>query len=344
MPCNCLRQSILVITLSDPQEQQAVPIIGGPKKSATSTMHAQPAIDGRVHVELTRNLRCLMKRANLYLQEIACATEHIITCVMDVRHIKCASTLSLLKNVANATNIDDIFSGLTSENVITFEHYSTIKRIIVTFCSKSEILQMELNVYEEEFRKFTQSKLLKRTKFYNEESCDNCFRDMVELFITTDSTWNECPVFMKILDLENTIANIFQCETFALHIRSIDYEPQSHKLCFAVSPGTLKSVFPLTIEEWVSITNHGVVELKCLEFHYKVQEKGSYHFFIFGILIYNVYLSFTSAGKENIFLDVEDMMCSSRSRDNVTTTDSNLFMNVFNYHFLQIIFLILEIL
>ena len=216
-----------------------------------------------------------MKRANFYLQEIVCATEHIVTCVMDVRHIKCVSNSSLLKDVVIATNIDDVFSGLSSRNVTTFEHYSIIKRIITTFCSKSEMLQANLNVYEEEFRRFTQSKLLKKATFYNQENCGICSTDMVELIIATDSSWNECPTFMKIIDLEDTIANTFQCETFALHIRSIDYERQSHRLCFAVSSDTLKSVFPLTTEEWVSITNHGVVELRCLEFHYKVQEKGT---------------------------------------------------------------------
>ena len=273
MPCYCL-QFNSVLTLSDPQKQQEVPIVDGAESSAASAMHDLPAIDRGVHVELIENLRSLMKRTNLYLQESGCATEHVVTCIMDVRHIQCVSKESPLKDVVIAKNIDKIFSGLSSKNVITFEHYSTIKRLIVTLCSKSEALKMELGVYEAEFRKFTQSKLLMSAKLYDEGLCRIGSEDMVEIIITTDTSWNDHTVFMKICDLENTITNAFQCEAFSLHLRSIDLEAKSIRLWFAASASTLKSVFPLTSEEWVSITNQGVVELKCLDFHYKVQEKG----------------------------------------------------------------------
>ena len=243
-------------------------------------MHDLPAIDRGVHVDLMENLRSLMKRTNLYLQETGCATEHIVTCIMDVRHIQCVSKESPLKDVASATNIDDIFSGLSSKNVITFEHYSTIKRLIVTLCSKSEALKMELGVYEAEFRRFTQSKLLMSAKLYDEGLYSIGSEDMVEIIITTDSSWNDHPVFIKICDLESTIANAFQCDAFSLHLKSIDLEAMSVTLRLAASISTLKSVFPLTTEEWISITNHGVVELRCLEFHYKVQEKGTTFFSI----------------------------------------------------------------
>ena len=268
------------LTLSDPQEQKAVPIVDGAKSSAATTMHDLPAIDRGFHVELIENLRSLMKRTNLYLQETGCATEHVVTCIMDVRHIQCVSKESPLKDVVSATNIDDIFSGLSSKNVITFEHYSTIKRLIVTLCSKSEALKMELGVYEAEFRRFTQSKLLMSAKLYDEGLCGIGSEDMVEIIITTDSSWNDHPVFMKICGLESTIANAFQCEAFSLHLRSIDLEAKSVRLWFAASVSTLKSVFPLTAEEWASITKQGVVELKCLDFHYKVKKKGT-AFFLF---------------------------------------------------------------
>ena len=221
--------------------------------------------------ELMDDLSSLMKGANLYLQETNCTAAHLVTCVMDVRCMKCVSNESPFKSIVTATSITDVMSGLTSKHVITFEHFSTIKRIIVTLCSKSAGLQMELKAYED---KFSQSKILNSVKFYDEEYCSHGSEDMVELIITTDSSWNECPGFMKVLELEDTIANAFQCESFALHLRSIDHEPRSQRLSFAVSLITLKSVFPLTTEEWASITNHGVVELKCYEFHYKVHNKG----------------------------------------------------------------------
>ena len=259
--------------LSNPSDQQVVPTIDGDRKSAPLAIHDLPVIDGKVYLGLMENMRSLMKRTRLYLQETGCATDHVVTCIMDVRHIKCISNESQLKQIVSATSISDVFSGLCSRNVITFEHYSAIKRLIITLCSKSEALQMELKVYENEFGRFTQSKLLKSARFCDKQPCGN--GDMVELIITIDGSWNECPIFMKVLDLEITVANVFQCETFALHLRSIDHEAKSLRLWFAVSIRTLKSVFPLTTEEWVTITNQGVVELKCLEFHYKVHEKGT---------------------------------------------------------------------
>ena len=255
-------------------EQQAVPIVDGAMKSVTSAMHDLPAIDRGVHLGLMENLRSLMKRTNLRLQEIGCSTEHLVTCVMDVRHIKCVSNESPLKDVVPATSIGDVFSRLSSRKVITVEHYSTLKRIIITLCSETQALKLELNVYEDELRRCTLNKALESAKFYDVMSCSNDSEDMVELILTTDSSWNECPVFPKVLNLEYIIANVFQCEVFVLHLRSIDQESQSHTLRFAVPLSTLKSVFPLTSEEWVSITAHGVVELKCLEFHYNVLEKG----------------------------------------------------------------------
>ena len=239
-------------------------------------MHDLPPIDRRVHFGLMENLRSLMKRTNIYLQETGCTTEHVVTCIMDVRHIKCTLNGSQLKDVVSATSINDAFSGLTTRNVLPFEHYSTIKRIIITLCSKNEALEKELRLYEDALRGFTMSKAMGSAKFYDENPCSNEAQDMVELIITTNSSWNECPVLLNVLDLEDTIAKIFQCEIFALHLRSIDNEPQSVTLCFALSYNILKSVFPLTTEEWISVTNHGVVELKCLEFDYNIimQEKG----------------------------------------------------------------------
>ena len=240
-------------------------------------MHNLPAIDRRVHLGLMENLRSLMMRTNLRLQEIGCSTEHLVICVMDVRHIKCVSNESPLKDVVVATNIGDVFSRLSSRNIITIEHYSTLKRIIITLCSETQALEVELNVYEDKLRRCTLNKALESAKFYDVMSCSNDSENMVELILTTDSSWNECPVFLKVLNLEDIIANVFQCEVFALHLRSIDQESQSHTLRFAVPLSTLKSVFPLTSEEWVSITAHGVVELKCLEFYYNVLEKGIPH-------------------------------------------------------------------
>ena len=252
--------------------REMVAIGEGVDSSESSAVCGLPQIDRQFYHGMMNELLSVMKRTNLYLQETNCTTAHLVTCVMDVRYMKCDSNESPLKSIVSATSITDVMSGLTAKQVITFEHFSTIKRIIVTLCSESEGLQMELKAYED---KFSQSKILKSVKFYDEKYCSHGSEDMVELIITTDSSWNECPGFMKVLELEDTIANAFQCELFALHLRSIDHEPLSQRLSFAVSPKTLKSVFPLTTEEWASISNHGVVELKCYEFHYKVHSKGN---------------------------------------------------------------------
>ena len=228
-------------------------------------------IDRKFQRGLMDKLSSLMKGTNLYLQETRCATEHLVTCIMDVRHIKCVSNESPLKDVVSATSIAGVMSGLTSKQVVTLEHFSTIKHIIITLCSKSKDLQKELRVYEDDFRRLSQCENLESVKFV---SCGNVSKDMVELIITADSSWNVGPVLKKVLKLEDTIANAFQCESFALHLRSIDREPQFQRLSFAVSLTTIKSVFPLTPEEWASITKHGVVELKCYEFHYKELDRG----------------------------------------------------------------------
>ena len=269
LPINCLLKFNL--TYPPSESQDIVAVVESVKSSESSVVCG---LTRKLQHELMDELSSLMKRTHLYLQETRCAMKHVVTCIMDVRHIKCVSNESPLKDVVTATNITDVMSGLTSKHVITFEHFSTVKRIIFTLCSKSEDLQKKLRVYEDKFRRFSQGKVLESVKFNDEKPCSNVSKDMVELIITADSSWNVGPTFNKVLELEDTIANAFQCESFALHVRSIDHEPHSWRLSFAISPTTLKSVFPLTAEEWSSITKCGVVELKCYEFHYIVQERG----------------------------------------------------------------------
>ena len=202
-----------------------------------------------------------------YLQENY-TTENLVTCILDVRHVKSFSTHSPLKEVIPATSVGKVFSLLKTRKITTYLKYSLTKRIICTLCRESEELQERIEAYEEEVRQYTQVRLVDISDDDLDELCSANPVGKVQLLIKTD----EFSKLEAVLDIEEAITNAFHCEHYVLHLKKI--EPQNCTLHYMMSVQIAKSVFPLTNEEWVSLTHHGVVELKCLHFEYSIQENG----------------------------------------------------------------------
>ena len=222
---------------------------------------------GKVIIE---GFASLLNGTKCYLQE-NCVTASLVTCVMDVRHIKSPSKSSPLKDIVSATGIGDVFTGLISRRMVTFLHYAIMKRIICNLCSESQELQMKVKVYEEEFGVFIQKRMLENAMFYDEKVGTDS-EDMVELLIKPENNWNEFTTFENVLNLEEAVAHVFQCNTFIFHLESI--EPHCMQLCYKIPISILNIVFPLTTEEWVSLTCRGIMELRCLDFYYTTHKRG----------------------------------------------------------------------
>ena len=239
-----------------------------------TVMSGLPDVDRRlldVGKVIIEGFASLLNGTKCYLQERNCVTASLVTCVMDVRRIKSPSKSSPLKYIVSATGIGDVFTGLISRRMVTFLHYAIMKRIICNLCPESQELQMKVKAYEEEFGVFTQKRVLENAMFYNEKVGTDS-EDMVELLIKPDNNWNEFTTFVNVLNLEEAVAHAFQCNTFILHLESI--EPHCMQLCYKIPISILNIVFPLTTEEWVSLTCHGIMELRCLDFHYTTHKRG----------------------------------------------------------------------
>ena len=232
-------------------------------------LHFGHHIETKVIVERFASLQ-MMTHQNL--QE-NCATENLVTCILDVRHAKSFSTHSPLKDIIPATSVGKVLSLLKTRNITTFLQYSLTKRIICTLCPESEELQETVKAYEEELRQYT--------KVYVVDICDEDFDDLcgtdstdrVDLLIKTDETFNESTQLVKILDLQEAVTHAFHCEKYLLHLKRIG--TKDHTVCYTMFSQITKSVFPLTNKEWVYLTQHGVVELRCLDFYYTAQTNGT---------------------------------------------------------------------
>ena len=231
-------------------------------------LHYGFQMEAKYAVERFASLQMMTQQ---YLQE-NCTTENLVTCILDVRHVKSFSTHSPLREVILATSVGKVFSLLKTRKITTFMHYSLTKRIICTLCPESEELQEKVQAYEEEVRQYTQIRLMDISDDDLHELCSANPVGKVQLVIKTDENFNEFSKLEAVLDIEEAITHAFHCEQYVLHLKKI--EPQDCTLHYMMSVQMAKFVFPLTNEEWVNLTHHGVVELKCLDFEYSIHEKG----------------------------------------------------------------------
>ena len=232
-------------------------------------LHYGFQMEAKLAVERFASLQMMTQQ---YLQE-NCTTENLVTCILDVRHVKSFSTHSPLKEVIPATSVGKVFSLLKTRKITTFLQHTLTKRIVCTLCRESEELQEKVKAYEEEFKQYTQVRVVDICNEDFDELCGTDSTDRVDLLIKTDETFNESTQLVKILDLQEAVSHAFHCEKYLLHLKRIG--TKDHTVCYTIFSQITKSVFPLTNEEWVYLTQHGVAELKCLDFHYTAQKNGT---------------------------------------------------------------------
>ena len=217
-----------------------------------------------------------------YLKEIGCEIPQLLTCIMDVKHVKQLSKESPLVELKTATSVSGVFLELITKNLISFLQFTVVKRIIEKYCSASQRLQKQLQQYEHNFGEY----ILRRvcdSNIYNEKGRFEAFtssdskarsdsKDMVELLIVTDDKWGDYTPLVDVLDLEEIISESLDIDRFNLHLLSI--VPHCLRIHYAISVHIARSAFPLTTEEWKKLTSHGIIELKCGKFQYAFEEKG----------------------------------------------------------------------
>ena len=212
--------------------------------------------------------------AEHYLSETNCDTSKLVTCIMDVRHIKAVSKESPLLDLESATSVSRVFFCLIKRNLISFLQFSIIKRVITTLCSDCARLQEELRTYETHFNQYIKRRVCESSIYHEgrfELFTGTDSEDKVELLIITDENWDDYIPFVKLLDLEDIVAKCLNIDRFVIHLASI--EPHCLRIRYTISVHNVNSVFPLTSEEWSELTQHGIVEMKCLMFHYTQEKK-----------------------------------------------------------------------
>lgn len=254
--------------LPEPKEQSSV----GPDMSEIEKRILQRQIH-QDSEEIIEEFASLRIGAEDHLLEKRCTVKKLLTCIMDVKHIKRASKDLPMSELKDAESISDVFLVLIERNLISFLHFSIIKRVITQLCSDSEELQEKLKSYETKFSKYIRRRVFECSMYH--EGQFKAFsgplsKNTVQLLIVTDENWDEYTPFVKVLDLEKIVANCLNLSRFVLHLERI--EPQCLKLFYTLSVRAANSLLPLTAEEWKKLSQHGIIELRCLEFHYKRHE------------------------------------------------------------------------
>ena len=129
--------------------------------------------------KLTEEFVSLHIDVQTYLMEIDYKVPQLLTCIMDVKHVKQLSKESPLVELKTATSVSGVFLELISKNLISFLQFTVVKRIIEKFCLASQCLQKQLQQYERNFSEY----ILRRvcdSNIYNEKG-------RFEAFTTSDS-------------------------------------------------------------------------------------------------------------------------------------------------------------
>ena len=216
----------------------------------------------------------LRTSAEHYLDEKNCKIAKLLTCIMDVKHVKMVSKDVPLVELERATCVSEVFLGLIKRNLISFLQYSIIKRVITKLCPESKQLQEQLETYEAHFnqyikRRVCESSIYHEGRFEMFTSTDS--KERVELTLITDDNWDDYTPLVRLIDLEDVVATCLNIDRFVLELKSI--EPHCLRIRYAVSVHIVNSVFPLNFEEWNKLTHHGIAEMRCLQFHYTKHEK-----------------------------------------------------------------------
>ena len=253
---------------------QTVPDSEQPQQSAVSavTPMSKIKLQRQVHKEskeINEKFVSLRMSVERYLHMSNYDVKELLICIMDIKYVK-----SAIEDLQTATSARDVFFTLLKRNMISFVQFSIIKRVVTKLCLESVDLQEQLQQYEADFNKYImrrvcESSLYHKGKFELFTGGDS--NGDVELLIVTDDNWNEYTSFVDVLDLGDIVAKSLNIDNFSLHLARI--ETNCLRIRYTISVHIVNNVFPLTIEEWNKLTEHGIVEMKCLDFHYSQKEK-----------------------------------------------------------------------
>ena len=263
------------MTNTEPNSAPTNPNVLSETRSERRILQRQIHSDSSAIIEEFASLCISVER---YLSETNCNTAKLVTCIMDMKHIRITSKESPLLELETATSVSGIFHCLIKRTLISFLQFSIIKRIITTVCTDSATLQEKLQTYETKFdhyitRRVCESAIYHEGRFEAFTGTDS--EDMAELVIITDESWDDYQPLVNVLDLERVVAKCLNIDRFILHLASI--ERNCLRIRYTISVHVVNSVFPLTTEEWSKLTDHGIVEMKCLNFHYSKEKKGKSH-------------------------------------------------------------------
>ena len=221
--------------------------------------------------------KCALLRSQTerYLRQIQCDVKDLLVCIMDVQHVRRISKVSPLVELQRESSISGVFLELVKKSLISFLQFSILKRVITELCSGSKALQDNLKAYESEFNEYIKRRVCE-TRIYHEGRFEafsgSKSENKVELLIITDDNWDDSIKFVKVLDLEELVAECLNIDHFNLQIVSI--EPQCLRIRYAISVDIARSVFPLTKEEWKKLSHLGIIKIHCEEYFYSTDDKG----------------------------------------------------------------------
>lgn len=235
-------------------------------------------LERRVHEEsdiIIEEYASLRFSTEEYLYESDCHVKKLLVCIMDVRYVRILSKKSPLHELESSQCVSDVFLALIKRNLISFLQISILKRIITHLCRRSTELQEKLMTYESNFQQYIQGRICKTTvycegRFEKFTACED--DEKVDLILLTDENWNEDMEFVKVLELEKTVAKCLGFNDFHLHLVAIQSE--CLKLFYSISVHIARAVFPLTPEELDKLASYSIAVVKCLDYHYTPTVKG----------------------------------------------------------------------
>ena len=224
----------------------------------------------------------LRARTERHLHDINYDFSELLVCIMDVQHIKRISKECPLVELKAQTSVSGIFLELVTKNLISFLQFSILKRVITEICCGCQELQEQLKSYEMEFNEYIKRRVCE-THIYQEGrfkafSSSSSSEEKVELVIITDEYWNDSIQLMKVLELEELVADCLDIDQFCLEV--VNIESNCLRIHYAIPLQVAKAIFPLTEEEWKKISQNHIVKIQRLRcpflgvFYSTDQEKG----------------------------------------------------------------------
>ena len=178
--------------------------------------------DSKAIIEEYMSLR---RSVEHYLDEKNCKIAELLTCIMDVKHVKMVAKDSPLVELERATCVSEVFLGLIKRNLISFLQYSIIKHIITKLCPESKQLWEQLETYEAHFHQYIKRRVCESSIYHEgrfEMFAGTDSKERVELTLIIDDNWDDYTAFVKLIDLEEVVATSLNIDRFVLELKSIE--------------------------------------------------------------------------------------------------------------------------